>query len=164
MPYLQLDVPAHYPVALKRDLAQRLGHLYATIMQTTPDLVDVSIRELGEGGVWRCGADQPVPSAVLTCAIRRGRPPEQRARLGEALHDACVDVLGLNPNLLTVEFNQHSGDEIFKKVMVDGVFESGLGRDWTPAETTTPLMDTLKAEKRASRSEAAPDLASVRTV
>jgi len=150
MPYLHLDVPMHYPVAVKRDLAHRLGRLFAEIMQTTPDLVDVTIRELGEGGVWHCGAGEPVPAAVLTCEIRRGRPPEQRERLGEALHNTCVEVLGLDPVLLTVEFTQHAGDEIYKKGMVDGVLRGGLGKDWTPAETTTPLLETLKAEMRTN--------------
>src|SRR5271154_1204830 len=121
MPYLQLDVPGHYPLSVKRDLARRLGAIFADIMQTTPDLVDVAFRELGDGGVWRCGYDQPVPAAVIACDIRRGRPPEQRARLGHALIDACVEFLGLDPLLVTVEFTQHAGDEIFRKVLVDGI-------------------------------------------
>ena len=49
MPYLQLDVPNHYPVEVKRGLARRLGDQYARIMQTTPELVTVAFRELGEG-------------------------------------------------------------------------------------------------------------------
>jgi phenylpyruvate tautomerase PptA (4-oxalocrotonate tautomerase family) len=149
MPHLHLDVSANYPVAVKRDLAQRMGNLYAEFMQTTPDLVDVTFRELGEGGVWHCGEGTPVPAAVLSCEIRRGRPPEQRARLAEALLDACVEALGLDPVLLSVEFTQHAGDEIYRKVMVDGVPQGGLGADWSPEETKTPLMETLKAARRA---------------
>jgi phenylpyruvate tautomerase PptA (4-oxalocrotonate tautomerase family) len=61
MPYLQLDVPKHYAVEVKRALAQRLGDSYARIMQTTPELVTVSFRELGQGGVWSCGAGEPEP-------------------------------------------------------------------------------------------------------
>ena len=34
MPYLQLDVPNHYPVDVKRRLAQRFGDIFARIMQT----------------------------------------------------------------------------------------------------------------------------------
>src|SRR6266436_8969051 len=56
VPYLQLDVPNHYPVEVKRGLARRLGEKYARIMQTTPEQVTVAFRELGEGGVWRCSA------------------------------------------------------------------------------------------------------------
>ena len=89
MPYLQLDVPNHYSVEVKRDLARRLGDLYARIMETTPDMVRVSFRELGEGGVWHCDAGAPEPAAVLLCDIRRGRPPEQRLKLAQALVDAC---------------------------------------------------------------------------
>src|SRR5580658_3535300 len=109
MPHLQLDVPGRRPVAAKRELARKLGDLYAEIMQTTPDLVDVTFRELGEGGVWRCRAGEPSPAAVLSCEIRRGRPPEQRTRLAEALHSACVEAFGLDPLYLTVEFTQHAG-------------------------------------------------------
>ena len=48
-------------------------------MQTTPDLVTVAFRELGEDGLWCCGAGEPEPAAQLSCDIRRGRPPEQWA-------------------------------------------------------------------------------------
>jgi len=51
MPYLQLDVPNRYPVEVKRDLARRLGDQFARIMRTTPDMVTVAFRGLGEGGV-----------------------------------------------------------------------------------------------------------------
>jgi phenylpyruvate tautomerase PptA (4-oxalocrotonate tautomerase family) len=142
MPHLQLDVPAHYPVPVKRELARRLGDLYGEIMETTPDMVDVTLRELGEGGVWRCG-DNPTPAAVLSCDIRRGRSPEQRAKLAEAFVDACVEILGLVPTAMTVEFSQHPGDEIYRKVLINGVVRGGLARDWTAEETTTPLMESL---------------------
>ncbi len=146
MPYLQLDVPFRYPLPVKRDLARRLGRLYADIMQTTPDLVDVCFRELSEGSLWHCGEDEPVPAAVLSCEIRRGRPPQQRALLGQALLEACSETLGLDPTRLTIEFTQHAGDEIYRKALVDGVLRGGLGRDWSPDETTTPLMESLKRD------------------
>jgi phenylpyruvate tautomerase PptA (4-oxalocrotonate tautomerase family) len=148
MPHLQLDIPSRHPIGVKRELARKLGQLYARIMQTTPDLVDVTFRELGAGNVWSC-AGAPSPAAVVSCDIRRGRPPEQRARLADALHGACVEALGLDPVSLTIEFTQHSGDEVFKKVLVDGKLRGGLGRDWSPSETTTPLIESLKAEARA---------------
>ncbi len=153
MPYLQLDVPAYYPLEKKRRVAQRLGRHYAEVMQTTPDLVNVTFRELGEGGVWHCGKEAATPSAVLMCEIRRGRPPEQRARLGETLVKALVEELGLDPLHLAIEFTQHAGDEIYLSGMVDGVLQGSLGRDWTPGETSQPLMEQLVAEKRASKSE-----------
>jgi phenylpyruvate tautomerase PptA (4-oxalocrotonate tautomerase family) len=117
MPYLQLDVPKHYPVEVKRALAQRLGDSYARIMQTTPELVTVSFRELGQGGVWSCGAGEPEPGAVLACEVRRGRPAEQRA----------VEALGLRSDRLVVEFTQHTADEMYRA-------GRGWAAEWTPAE------------------------------
>src|SRR5215475_8729829 len=92
MPYLQLDVPNHYAVEVKRDLARRLGDSYAQIMQTTPELVTVAFRELGEGGVWCCGAtvwsssshSTPPTRCIVPDAAGRpsGRPPRQRSGKG----------------------------------------------------------------------------------
>ena len=131
MPYFQIDVPQHYPVEVKRDLARRLGDLYARIMQTTPDMVRVSIRELGDGGVWHCGAGAPEPAACISCDIRRGRPPEQRAKFAQALVDACKETLGLRTDII-VEFTQHPGDESFGS----GFWGRGFAPDWTSAEST----------------------------
>jgi phenylpyruvate tautomerase PptA (4-oxalocrotonate tautomerase family) len=153
MPFLQLDVPARYSLEVKRGLARRLGNLYAEIMQTTPDLVDVSIREL-EDGVWHCGYQEPVPGAVLMAEIRRGRPAEQRARLAEALMDACVEALAVDPTQIAIEFTQHAGDEIYRKLYVDGVLQGGLGQDWSVTETTNSLFETLKEEVRQRNSAA----------
>ena len=127
MPYLQLDVSKHYPLEVKRDLARRLGDQYARIMQTTPDMVEVAFRELGEGGVWHCGAGHPEPAACISCDVRRGRPPEQRAKLAQALIGACAETLGL-PKHTVVAFTQHPGDESFEA--------GGWAPDWTPAEAT----------------------------
>ena len=127
MPYLQIDVPQRYPVEVKHDLARRLGDHYARIMQTTPDIVRVAFRELGEGGVWHCSAGDPEPAAAISCDIRRGRPPEQRAKLAQALIDACAETLGLAKHTL-VGFTQHPGDELFGS--------GGWAPDWTPAEAT----------------------------
>lgn len=127
MPYLQLDVPNRYSFEVKRDLARRLGDEYARIMQTTPDLVTVAFRELGEGGVWRCGAGEPELASMLSCDIRRGRPAEQRAELAEALIGACVQVLGLRGDRVGVEFTQHASDEMYRR-------ERGWAPDWSAAE------------------------------
>jgi phenylpyruvate tautomerase PptA (4-oxalocrotonate tautomerase family) len=127
MPYLQLDLPRHYPVDVKRDLARRLGDEYARIMQTTPDLVTIAFRELGEGGVWSCSAGAPEPAAMICCDIRRGRPPAQRAELAQALIDACVEKLALRSDRLAVEFTQHSSDEMYRH-------GRGWGTEWSPAE------------------------------
>jgi len=129
MPYLQLDVPNHYPVDVKRSLARRLGEQYAFIMQTSSELVTVAVRELGEGGVWCCGAGEPEAAALLSCDIRRGRPPEQRAELAQALIDVCVEIFGLRSDRLVVEFTQHTGDEMYRQ-------GRGWATEWTPAEAT----------------------------
>jgi phenylpyruvate tautomerase PptA (4-oxalocrotonate tautomerase family) len=146
MPHLQLELTGTYPVAVKRELAKRLGDLYGKIMQTTPDLVDVSFHELGEGNLWRCETPGPVPSAVLMCEVRAGRPPEQREKLGEALLHACVTALNLDPLYFGVEFTQHTGDEIYRTILIDGVVRGGLSHDWSPTEATTPLVETLRRE------------------
>ena len=129
MPYLQLDVPNRYPVEVKRALARRLGDQYARIMQTTPELVTVAFRELGDGGVWCCGTGEPEPAALLSCDIRRGRPAEQRAELAQALIDACVQTLGLSHDRLAVEFTQHSSDETYRH-------GRGWGTEWMSTEAT----------------------------
>lgn len=130
MPYLQLDVPNRYPVDVKRALARRLGDEYARIMQTAPNLVIVAFRELGEGGVWYCSAGEPEPGALLSFDVRRGRPPEQRAELSQALIEACVETLGLRSDRLAVEFTQHTSDEMYRP-------GRGWGTEWTPAESTS---------------------------
>ena len=132
MPYFQIDVSKKYPVEVKRDLARRLGDQYARIMQTTPDMVRVAFRELGEGGVWHCRAGEPEPTVCISCDIRSGRPPEQRLRFALALVDACKETLGLPNDSILVEFTQHSGDESFGT----GAWGLGWAPDWTPAEAT----------------------------
>src|ERR1700722_6941425 len=149
MPHLQLELTSKYPLSVKRDLAKRLGDLYGAIMQTTPDLVDVSFRELGEGNVWRCEAPGPVPSAVLICDIRAGRPPEQRARLGEALLNACVEALKLDPLHFGVEFTQHSGDEIYRSILVG----------WRRARRPVPRLESVRSDHPAGGKAAERTLA-----
>jgi hypothetical protein len=95
-----------------------------------------------------------MPGAVLMAEIRRGRPADQRARLAEALIDACVEALAIDPTHIAVEFTQHAGDEIYRKLLVDGVLQGGLGKDWSVTETTTALLETLKAEVRQRKSPA----------
>ena len=128
MPYLQLDISRSYSSAVKRALAAELGAIYAAIMETKAEKVVVAVRELGEGSMWRCG-DRCVPASVLKCDIRRGRPPELRARLAERLVDACARLLDLTPEYLTVEFTQHPGDDFYRP-------GTGLVPDWSPAEAS----------------------------
>ena len=130
MPYLQLDVNDHYPAALKQRLAEAMCRTYAGMMSVDIRRISVAIRELGEGGVWRIpdvdGAPEPV--SLLMLDIRKGRPPELRMALAQALCAHCIDLLGLREDRLNVEFTQHSGDEMYHPTL------GGYSPDWTPGE------------------------------
>jgi phenylpyruvate tautomerase PptA (4-oxalocrotonate tautomerase family) len=149
MPYLQLDTTGHYSSDKKRALAKRFGEIHAEVMQATPDIVNVAVRELGEGGLWNCSVGDPHPSSVLTLAIRRGRPPEQRERMAVAILAACTEILGLDPERVTVEFQEHAGNDIYmQRRDSDGVLRGGLGRDWSPDEVNHSVIETVMAEQR----------------
>jgi phenylpyruvate tautomerase PptA (4-oxalocrotonate tautomerase family) len=125
VPFLHLDLPLAVPD--RRRLAERLARLYAEVMQTYPERVTVAFRELGEAGVLRLGPGGAMePVAMVQCDIRRGRPPEQRARLGAAVAALLAEELGWPPERTILEFTQHPGDEVWRV--------SGLGNDWTPVE------------------------------
>ena len=128
MPYLQLDVSNEYSVADKKRLAKRLGDIYVDLMQTSARRISVAIRELN-GGVWRCSDSEPYPAALLMCDIRRGRSPEQRNKLAEALVSVCIEILGLRVDQINVEFTQHSGDEMYHSIL------GGLSDEWNENET-----------------------------
>jgi phenylpyruvate tautomerase PptA (4-oxalocrotonate tautomerase family) len=128
MPYLQIDVPIRYPTEQKQRLARRFGEIYADIMQANIRRISVAVRELDDGGIWRCTEGEPYEAALLMCDIRKGRPPEQRERLARALVDACVEILELRTDQVNVEFTQHSGDEMFHPLL------GGLGEDWLADE------------------------------
>ncbi|MGY4313635.1 tautomerase family protein [Bradyrhizobium sp. JR3.5] len=113
MPYLQIDVPGRYPAEQKQRLARRFGEIYADIMQADIRRISVAVRELYDGGIWRCTAGEPYEAALLMCDIRKGRPPEQRERLARALVNACLEILELRTDQVNVEFTQHSGDEMY---------------------------------------------------
>ena len=128
MPYLQLDTPFSHSRATKQRLAKRLGEIYALQMQADVSRVSIAIRELGDGGLWRCGPNEPRPAALLMCDIRRGRSPEQRAELARQLIAACCDILGLAEADLNLEFTQHSGDEMYHPLL------GGVSADWQEGE------------------------------
>ena len=125
MPSLQLDAPARYDAQTQQALARRFGAIYAEVMQTRADIVTVAIRE---ASVWRCTDDEPQPSALLMCDVRRGRPAETRAELSRRLIDACSELLGLEAQAIKVEFTQHAGDEMYHPRL------GGFNRDWEGAE------------------------------
>ncbi len=126
MPFLHLDLPIVVPD--RAGLAGRLARLYAEVMETNPERVTVAFRELGEDGIVRMGPDGAMaPVLVVQCDIRRGRPAEQRKRLGDAVAALLEDELGWPPARTILEFTEHAGDEVWRS--------SGLGSDWSPGET-----------------------------
>jgi len=127
VPYLHLDLPLAVSAADRAQVAARLARLYADVMETGPERVTVAFRELGENGVVRTDAQGTVePVVVVQCDIRRGRPAEQRERLGAAVAALLEEALGWPPSQTILEFTQHAGDEFWR--------DAGLGTDWTPAE------------------------------
>jgi hypothetical protein len=87
MPYLQLDIPLKHTTEQKRRLAS------STKMTSNINRLFVAIRELGDGGRWRCGdgPSDPRPAAVLMCDIRKGRPAKLRGELAAMLVHACQE-------------------------------------------------------------------------
>ena len=128
MPYIQIEVTRSYPTATKQLLAKRIGEIYSVLMQADVRRITVTIRELGEGAVWRCAEGDPAPAAIMMCDIRAGRPKETREELAKKLIEVCNDLLELEVNQLNIEFTQHSGDEMYHQWM------GHLSGNWSPDE------------------------------
>jgi phenylpyruvate tautomerase PptA (4-oxalocrotonate tautomerase family) len=128
MPYLQLDVNGSYPSEQKQRLAQRIADDYAAMMTVDARRISVTIRECGEGGVWRFVDGRMVPASVLMLDIRRGRPAELRMEVAKKLIANCVEILGLPPDRVNVEFTQHDGDEMYHPTL------GGSSPDWRADE------------------------------
>src|SRR3954452_1972377 len=110
MPYLHLDLPVAVAPDDRAEIAGRLARTYADLMETNPARVTVAFRELGENGVVRQRHDgAPETVVMVTCAIRRGRAPEQRDRLGDAVAAVLEEVLGWPLERFVLEFTQHLG-------------------------------------------------------
>jgi hypothetical protein len=65
---------------------------------------------------------------MLMLDIRKGRSPEQRMEVAQALCAHCIEILGLQKNRLNVEFTQHSGDEMYHPAL------GGYSPEWAPGE------------------------------
>jgi len=127
MPYLHLDLPLSVRAADRARIAARLARLYAEVMETEAWRVTVAFRDLGENGVVRlAGEDEDEPVLMVQCDIRRGRPAEQRERLGAGIAAVLDDELRWPTSHTIVEFTQHAGDEFWRA--------DGLSRDWAPDE------------------------------
>lgn len=129
MPYLHLDLAQTYPSEIKRELASRLCHLYADVMQTQLWRPNVGIAELGRDNLFHLGEDGLVPITMVLVETRRGRSLDQRLELGRRIVDICSEVLGVSKRTVLVEFTVHAGDEMLR----DGEWAN----DWTPAEAST---------------------------
>ena len=130
MPYLQLDLNGHYPLADKNLLAAKMSETYSKMMSVDIRRITVAIREVGEGGVWRVAevGSEPVPVSLLMLDIRKGRPPELRMEVAKALCAHCIEILGLREDRLNVEFTQHSGDEMYHPAL------GGYSPEWEPGQ------------------------------
>jgi hypothetical protein len=128
MPYLQLDTPFQHSLENKKRLAKRFGEIYSAEMASNVHRLTVSIRELGEGGCWRCGDGEPYPAGILMCDIREGREAAQREALAWKLVRACQEILGFTDENINLEFTQHAGDEMFHTRF------GGLSDDWRPGQ------------------------------
>ena len=128
MPSLQLDLPLHLDLDTKKSLARTIGSVYAEVMQVRPELITVSVHDLGPGGVWRCSDAEPDPAAQIMCEVRAGRSAETRGLLARRLIDVCAAACGLDGRRFKVEFTQHSGDEMFHALL------GGFNQDWRPGE------------------------------
>jgi phenylpyruvate tautomerase PptA (4-oxalocrotonate tautomerase family) len=130
MPYLHLDLPLSVAPGDRAAIAVRLAHVYADVMETNPERVTIAFRELGENGVVRVGPDGELETVVMVnCDVRRGRPPEQRERLGHAVATLLEETLDWPRRRTILEFTQHDGDEVWRS--------HGLGTDWSPAEAAS---------------------------
>ncbi|MFN2461318.1 MAG: hypothetical protein ABR591_11620 [Candidatus Velthaea sp.] len=126
MPYLQIDVPNAYSTAVKTALVKELAELYARVMETQSRIVTVGFRELGAANVMRYDGHAAHPTVAIMCDIRRGRPPEQRRRLAEAMVETVAAALSWPKERIVLEFTQHDGDEMYR--------DGGYVRDWNAAE------------------------------
>ena len=126
MPYLHLDLAKTYPSETKRELATRLCHLYADVMQTQLWRPNVGIAELGEENLVHLGDDGLEPITMVLVETRRGRSLDQRLALGRGIVDICSHMLGVSKSTVLVEFTVHTGDEMLR----DGDWTG----DWTDAE------------------------------
>ncbi len=126
MPYLHLNLPGTFPVAKKRELAERLCHIYSEIMETQLWRPNIGIAELGEENLFHMGAEGLEPIAMVLVEVRAGRSSDARLALALGIVDACVEILGLPRRNVFVEFTAHVGNEMYR----DGAWVA----DWTPAE------------------------------
>jgi|SRR5271163_4060571 len=141
MPYLHLDLAKTYPLETKRDLATRLCHLYADVMQTQLWRANVGIAELGEDNLFHLGEDGLETITMVLVETRRGRLLDLRLELGRRIVDICAEVLSVRKRTVFAEFTVHAGDEMVRA--------GDWAGDWTDAEASArPRIATAATDKR----------------
>jgi hypothetical protein len=130
MPYLQLDVNGRYASEVKARLARRLCETYSSLMSVDIRRISITVRECGDGGVWRMIDGQPELVSVLMCDIRRGRSAELRLDVAKSLCSDCIEILGIREDRLNVEFTQHAGDEMYHPTL------GGYSPEWSADEAS----------------------------
>ena len=135
MPYLHLDLAQSYPSETKRELATRLCHLYADVMQTQLWRPNVGIAELGGDNLFHLGKDGLESITMVLVEIRRGRSPDVCLELGRRIVNICVEVLGVPKRTVLVEFTVHTGDEMLR--------DGDCACEWTVAEASAGKPDTV---------------------
>jgi phenylpyruvate tautomerase PptA (4-oxalocrotonate tautomerase family) len=114
MPYLQIDLPRAVDPDDKRRFAERLARIYAETMETQPHIPAIGFRELGPNNLVRLQEGALRPVVVVTCDVRRGRPPEQRERFARRIAAECSAAFDIDVMQVVVEFTQHDADEMFR--------------------------------------------------
>src|SRR3954466_7838905 len=138
MPYLHLDLPVAVAPGERAEIAGRLARTYADLMETNPERVTVAFRELGENGVVRLRSDGALETVVMVnCDIRRGRAPDRRERLGDAVAGVLEDALGWPRERTLLELTQHHRDEMWRSTRPspDGTPEEAAARRWAGRRT-----------------------------
>jgi hypothetical protein len=126
MPYLHLDLPGAYPLAVKRELATRLCKLSADLVETQSWRPNVGIVELGKDNLYHIGPDGLESITMVMVEFRHGRSAEQRLALGRAIVDACVELLDVARRMVFVEFTPYDGEEMLR--------DGNRVADWTSGE------------------------------
>jgi phenylpyruvate tautomerase PptA (4-oxalocrotonate tautomerase family) len=120
MPYLQLDAP--FAVPDRAALAGELIDVYVRSMESEAERVSVAFREVAD--VLRRVDGELVPAVVLSCDIRRGRPPDVCAAFIAEATALLARRLDVAPERVAIYLTEHAAVEIARGGRVTS--------DWSP--------------------------------
>ena len=138
MPYVQLNLPGHYPVAAKRKAAEVIGNIYCEELLAPAGVVNIGFIELGCDNLYRTGFAPVETVALAMVDIRAGRSVDQRTRFARRLTAACETHLAVPAAMFTVLFTQHTGDEAYRN--------GRLTPNWSPDEGQTRYAGSTSSE------------------